>query len=66
MLEDLCTRPEFTVVASTSGRFDAVCEVWCRDNEHFLDTLDGIRTLDAIADVQTSTYLEIVKERYQL
>jgi DNA-binding Lrp family transcriptional regulator len=66
VLEDLCTRPEFTVVAPTSGRFDAICEVWCRDNEHFFDTLDGIRTLDGIFDVQTATYLEIVKERHRL
>ncbi len=66
VLEQLCSKPEFTVVAAASGRFDAIGEVWCRDDEHFLDTLDGIRMLDGIADVQTGTYLEIVKEQYRL
>lgn len=66
VLEQLCRKPEFTVVAAASGRFDAVGEVWCRDNDHFLDTLDSIRTIDGIAEVQTGTYLEIVKEHYRL
>jgi len=66
VLEELCAKPEFTVVAATSGRFDALCEVWCRDNDHFLDTLDSVRMLEGVADVQTGTYLEIVKEEYRL
>ena len=66
VLEQLCAKPEFTVVAAASGRFDAVCEVWCRDDDHFLDTLDSIRVLKGVADVQTGTYLEIVKEKYRI
>lgn len=66
VLEQLCAKPEFTVVAAASGRFDAVCEVWCRDDVHFLDTLDAVRTIKGIANVQTGTYLEIVKEKYRI
>ena len=64
--EKLCAMPEFTVVAVTGGRFDVVCEVWCRNYEHLLNTLDIVRGFDDIGVVQSNTYLEILKEDYRL
>lgn len=64
--ETLCARPEFTIVAATSGRFGVVCEVWCRDEEHLLDILDEVRSVPGITDVESATYLEIVKEQFRL
>jgi Lrp/AsnC family transcriptional regulator for asnA, asnC and gidA len=52
------------VVALAGGSFDVVCEVWCRDNEHLLATLDTVRALDGVGVVQSNTYLEIIKEDY--
>jgi DNA-binding Lrp family transcriptional regulator len=64
--DQLCAMPEFTVVALTSGSYDIAGEVWCRDNEHLLDTLDTIRTLEGVGTVVSNTYLEIEKEEYRL
>jgi hypothetical protein len=43
-----------------------VYEVWCRDNEHLLATLDTVRALDGVGVVQSNTYLEIIKEDYRI
>jgi len=64
VVERICAMPEFTVVALAGGSYDLVCEVWCRDNEHLLETLDTIRGLDGVGLVQSNTYLEIIKEDY--
>lgn len=64
IVDKLCGMPEFTVVALAGGSFDLVCEVWCRDNDHLLETLDTIRSLDGVGLVQSNTYLEIMKEDY--
>jgi DNA-binding Lrp family transcriptional regulator len=64
--DKLFAMPEFTVVALTSGSYDLVGEVWCRDNAHLLDTLDSIRSLDGVGAVVSNTYLEIEKEEYRL
>jgi Lrp/AsnC family transcriptional regulator for asnA, asnC and gidA len=64
IVEKLCGMSEFTVVALAGGSFDLVCEVWCRDNEHLLETLDTVRALDGVGVVQSNTYLEIIKEDY--
>jgi Lrp/AsnC family transcriptional regulator for asnA, asnC and gidA len=64
--ERLSAMPEFTVVALTSGSYDLAGEVWCRDNEHLLDILDAIRSLDGVSAVVSNTYLEIEKEAYRL
>lgn len=64
IVEKICAMPEFTVVALAGGSYDLVCEVWCRDNLHLLETLDVVRSLDGVGLVQSNTYLDIMKEDY--
>jgi Lrp/AsnC family transcriptional regulator for asnA, asnC and gidA len=58
--------PEFTVVALSGGSYDLICEVWCRNYEHLLNTLDTVRSIEDVSAVQSNTYLEILKEDYRL
>lgn len=62
----LAAMAETTLVAVTSGRYDFVCELWCRDDGHLLATLDALRALPGVGPVESCTYLEIVKEQYQV
>jgi Lrp/AsnC family transcriptional regulator for asnA, asnC and gidA len=64
--ERLAAMPEFTIVSATGGRFGLVCEVWSRNARHLLDILDAIRSVDRVIDVESATYLEIVKEQFRL
>jgi DNA-binding Lrp family transcriptional regulator len=64
--ERLAAMHEFTIVAITSGSFGLIGEVWSRDDAHLLSTLDTIRSIDSVADVESATYLEIVKEQLRL
>ncbi len=64
--QKLCAMPEFTVVALSGGSYDLICEVWCRDYEHLLATLDTVRAIDDVGVIQSNTYLEILKEDYRL
>jgi hypothetical protein len=43
-----------------------LCEVWCRNYLHLLDTLDFVRAIENVGVVQSNTYLEILKEDYRL
>ncbi|MCC6222509.1 MAG: Lrp/AsnC family transcriptional regulator [Thermoleophilia bacterium] len=62
----LVAMPETTLVTATSGRYDLVCELWCRDDHHLLATLDALRGLPGVRSVESCTYLDIVKEQYQV
>jgi DNA-binding Lrp family transcriptional regulator len=64
--ERLAAMPEFTIVCATSGRFGLACEVWSRDDSHLLDILDNVRSVDRVVDVESASYLEIVKEQFRL
>ena len=64
--QKLCVMPEFTVVALSGGSYDLICEVWCRNYEHLLNTLDTVRSIEDVSAVQSNTYLEILKEDYRL
>ena len=64
--EQLIAMPEFTIVAATSGRCGLVGEVWCRDRQHLLEILDHVRAIDAVTEVETAVYLDIVKEQFRL
>jgi DNA-binding Lrp family transcriptional regulator len=62
VVESIGAKPEVTLVAATSGRYDMAVELWCRDNTHHLDTVDRIRALDGVGIVAPHTKLEVVKE----
>ena len=53
---------DYTVV--TTGRFDVLAEVVCRDREHLLELSDQIRDADTVSDVEIMTYLRMVQQNY--
>ena len=53
---------DYTVI--TTGRFDVLAEVVCRDADHLLDVTDRIRDVDTVAGVEVMTYLRMVQQNY--
>ncbi len=56
---------EVSYVVVTTGRFDLLVEVVCRDNEHMLAVVnDVIRSLPSVRATETFTYLYLEKQTY--
>jgi DNA-binding Lrp family transcriptional regulator len=56
--------PELPLVASTTGQFDIVCELWANDADHMIDILDRIRSTDGIQSVEAVRYLRTLKQDF--
>lgn len=57
--------PEVDYVVITSGRYDLLVEVVCRDNEQLLALVnDVIRAIPGVRSTETSTYLHLEKQTY--
>ena len=54
--------PEAVYVAATTGGFDLLVEVRCRDADHLLSTLDEIRGIDQVETVEASTIILYLKQ----
>ena len=49
----------------TSGRYDLLLEIVCRDNEHLLSVInDRIRTVPGVRETETSICLRVHKQTY--
>jgi Lrp/AsnC family transcriptional regulator, regulator for asnA, asnC and gidA len=56
---------EVDYVVVTSGRFDLLVEVVCRDNEQLLQVVnDVVRALPGVRATETFTYLHLEKQTY--
>jgi Lrp/AsnC family transcriptional regulator, regulator for asnA, asnC and gidA len=56
---------EVDYVVVTSGRFDLLVEVVCRDNEQLLQVVnDVVRALPGVRSTETFTYLHLEKQTY--
>lgn len=55
---------ETDYVVITSGRFDVMVEFVAEDNDHLLDVMNQIRTLDCVVSSEVLTYLRLVKQTY--
>ena len=53
---------DYTVI--TTGRFDVLAEVVCRDTDHLLELSNQIREVDGVTDVEVMTYLRMVQQNY--
>jgi Lrp/AsnC family transcriptional regulator for asnA, asnC and gidA len=52
-------------VVITGGRYDVLAEVFCSDAEGFLAVVnDEIRPIPGIKNIETLTYLDLVKQSY--
>lgn len=55
---------EVDYVVLTTGRFDMLLEIVCETNEHLLATVNEVRSLDGVSDVEAFGYIELVKQTY--
>ncbi len=63
--EKLSQINELEYVVITTGRHDILAEVVCTDAEHLLEVIDTrIRSVSGVRNVETLTYLRIVKQSY--
>jgi Lrp/AsnC family transcriptional regulator for asnA, asnC and gidA len=57
--------PESSYVVMTTGRFDVMVELICRDTAHFTEVLnDRLQTLDGIVETESFFVLEVHKLAY--
>jgi Lrp/AsnC family transcriptional regulator for asnA, asnC and gidA len=64
--EKIAELDEVTYLVVTAGRFDLMCEVVCRDNEHLLSVLtEDLAKIRGIKSTETLVELRFVKETYQ-
>lgn len=55
---------EVDYLVVTTGRFDMLLEIVCETNEHLLATVNRIRGLEPVSDVEVFGYIELVKQTY--
>lgn len=53
---------DYTVI--TTGRFDVLAEVVCKDAAHMLTVSDEVRSVGGVSDVEVMTYLRMVQQNY--
>ena len=56
--------PEVDYVVVTAGSFDVLVEVVCEDDDHLLDTVSRIRSVDGVESTETFVYLGLRKQTY--
>ena len=62
--DQLATLPEVEYVVVTGGSFDILLEVVCEDDDHVLDTIARIRSVDGVERTETFVYLGLRKQTY--
>ena len=62
--DKLAGMPEVDYVVVTAGSFDVILEIVCEDDEHLLDTVARIRTVDGVVSTETFVYLGLRKQTY--
>lgn len=51
-------------VVITTGRFDLLLEIVCETNANLLATVNRIRSVDGVSDVEVFSYISLVKQTY--
>jgi Lrp/AsnC family transcriptional regulator for asnA, asnC and gidA len=60
----LATLPEVDYVVVTAGSFDVLLEVVCEDDDHLLDTVARIRSVEGVELTEMFVYLGLRKQTY--
>ena len=56
--------PEVDYIVVITGRFDMLLEVVCETNQHLLETVNRIRAIESVSEIEVFGYLELVKQTY--
>ena len=63
--EKLAQIDELEYVLVTAGRYNVLAEALCTDTSHLLEVIDDkVRAVDGVQNVETLTYLRLVKQTY--
>ncbi len=53
--------PEVSFLASTSGDYDLEVDVMCRNNDHLLEFVNTISTMEGVYQTKTTLYFKVYK-----
>jgi Lrp/AsnC family transcriptional regulator for asnA, asnC and gidA len=56
--------PDVDYVVITAGSFDLLCEVVCRDDDHLLEIIQRMRSVEGVASTEAFVYLKLRKQTY--
>ena len=62
--DQLATLPEVDYVVVTAGSFDVLLEIVCEDDDHLLETIARIRSVEGVEVTETFVYLGLRKQTY--
>jgi len=57
----LAAFPEVSFLAMISGKYDLELNVQCRDNNHLVQLMEKIHTVDSVYETDTNMYLKVFK-----
>lgn len=55
---------EVDYLVVTTGRFDMLLEIVCETNQHMLETVNRIRSIPGVSEVEVFSYISLVKQTY--
>ncbi len=64
VVQEISIHQDAVYVVVTAGRFDVVVEVVCRSTTAFIELTNNIRSIGGVNDIETLTYLQLVKQTY--
>ncbi|MEX0833341.1 MAG: Lrp/AsnC family transcriptional regulator [Actinomycetota bacterium] len=64
-IERLSSLPEVAFLSRTTGGYDLIAEVICRDRHHLMRVLDDYRAIPGIVHVDTFNILQVEKENWR-
>ena len=59
--QQICGMPEVSFLASTSGEYDLEVDVMCPDNNHLVQFVNDISTIDGVYQTKTTLYFNVYK-----
>jgi Lrp/AsnC family transcriptional regulator for asnA, asnC and gidA len=57
----IAAMPEVSFLAGTFGEYDLEVDVMCRDNDHLVDFVNKISTIDGVFQTKTTIYFKVYK-----
>jgi Lrp/AsnC family transcriptional regulator for asnA, asnC and gidA len=64
-VQRLANQQQVVFLARTTGGYDLMAEVICRDNDDLMNMLDDVRAIPGITHIDTFTVLRVEKEDFR-
>jgi len=59
--QSIATMPEVSFLAGTFGEYDLEVDVMCRDNDHLVDFVNRLSTIEGVFQTKTTIYFKVYK-----